>query len=239
MEGKKKPPKHVAIIMDGNGRWAKARKLQRSWGHKHGVKTLRETVKASLEIGIETLYVYAFSSENWGRNGEEVSYLIGLAKTVFSKDVRQMHKNGVRVRIIGGRDDLEPQLVRIIEDAEDLTKNNTKLTLAIAFNYGGHQELVRAVRRIALRVTLGEVSSDEIDTQTIEQHLDTFGLPYPDLVIRTGGEKRISNFLLWQCAYSEFVFFDVLWPDFNKKWLEEAIRLFGERDRRFGCIETT
>ena len=239
MEGKKKPPKHVAIIMDGNGRWAKARKLQRSWGHKHGVKTLRETVKASLEIGIETLYVYAFSSENWGRNGEEVSYLIGLAKTVFSKDVRQMHKNGVRVRIIGGRDDLEPQLVRIIEDAEDLTKNNTKLTLAIAFNYGGRQELVRAVRRIAFRVTLGEVNSDEIDLQTIEQHLDTFGLPYPDLVIRTGGEKRISNFLLWQCAYSEFVFFDVLWPDFNKKWLEEAIRLFGERDRRFGCIETT
>ena len=238
MEGKKKP-KHVAIIMDGNGRWAKARKLQRSWGHKHGVKTLRETVKASLEIGIETLYVYAFSSENWGRNGEEVSYLIGLAKTVFSKDVRQMHKNGVRVRIIGGRDDLEPQLVRIIEDAEDLTKNNTKLTLAIAFNYGGRQELVRAVRRIAFRVTLGEVNSDEIDLQTIEQHLDTFGLPYPDLVIRTGGEKRISNFLLWQCAYSEFVFFDVLWPDFNKKWLEEAIRLFGERDRRFGCIETT
>lgn len=230
-------PNHIAIIMDGNGRWAERRGLPRSSGHMRGVETLRKTVRAALEVGIETLYVYAFSSENWGRPGLEVSFLMGLAKKFFASDVRQLHKNGVRVRIIGGRDDLEPHLVRIIEEAEELTKNNKALTLVIAFNYGGHQELVRATRRIALKVALKEIEVVDIDHALVEQNLDTAGLSLPDLVIRTGAEMRISNFLLWQCAYSEFVFLDVLWPDFNKKWLEEAIRIYNTRERRLGCLK--
>jgi len=231
-------PKSIAIIMDGNGRWATAQNLPRYKGHERGVETLRLTIRAAIELGIETLYVYAFSSENWGRPGREVSFLMNLAKKFFADDLRQLQEGGVRVCIIGGRDDLEPDLVRMIEGAEDQTRNNDKLTLVIAFNYGGRQELVRTMRRIRLRVDLCEINPDKIDEEVIEAHLDKAGLPPPDLVIRTGGEQRISNFLLWQIAYSEFVFLDVLWPDFNKKWLEEAIMTYGERNRRFGCLNS-
>lgn len=220
--------------MDGNGRWAEKRGLPRWAGHKQGVAALRRAVRAAIELGVKMLIVYAFSSENWGRPGAEVSYLMGLAKKVFRDDIRQMHKNGVRVRVIGGRDDLEPELVRMIEDAEELTKDNSALTLAIAFNYGGRQEMVRTMRRIALRVELNEIKSDQIDLGVLESHLDTTGLPFPDLIVRTAGDQRLSNFLLFQAAYAQLLFIDKLWPDFGRKDLEAAIEWFGNCKLNFG-----
>jgi len=227
-------PAHVAIIMDGNGRWAKQRGLPRLAGHKAGVEALRRTVKAADELGIEWLTVYAFSSENWSRPQAEVSDLMGLLKIFIRRDLAELHKNGVRVLIIGERNGLQPDIRKLLEEAEALTAENTALNLVIAFNYGGRDEIVRAARKIAEEAAEGRIDPATIDADMIGRHLDTAAMPDPDLLIRTSGELRLSNFLLWQAAYSELVFLPCYWPDFNRDQFAEAIRSFGARDRRFG-----
>ncbi|MBO6542026.1 MAG: isoprenyl transferase [Alphaproteobacteria bacterium] len=228
------PPRHVAIIMDGNRRWAAKRHLPKKLGHKAGVDAVRNIVRAAGEIGVRYLTLYGFSSENWNRGPEEVSDLMGLLRLFIRRDLAELHQNGVKVLVIGERTHLEPDIVSLIEEAENLTADNQNLVLTIAFNYGGHLEIAAAVRRIAAKVKGGELDPAKIDPAVIESHLDTAGTPHPDLVIRTSGERRLSNFLLWQSAYSEFVFTDVLWPDFDRATLEDAIREFQARDRRFG-----
>ena len=228
------PPRHVAIIMDGNRRWADKRHLPKKLGHKAGVDAVRNIVRAAGEIGVRYLTLYGFSSENWNRGPEEVSDLMGLLRLFIRRDLAELHQNGVKVLVIGERTHLEPDIVSLIEEAENLTADNQNLVLTIAFNYGGHLEIAAAVRRIAAKVKGGELDPAKIDPAVIESHLDTAGTPHPDLVIRTSGERRLSNFLLWQSAYSEFVFTDVLWPDFDRATLEDAIREFQARDRRFG-----
>jgi len=227
-------PAHVAIIMDGNGRWAKQRGLPRLAGHKAGVEALRKTVRAADELGIQWLTVYAFSSENWSRPPAEVSDLMGLLKIFIRRDLAELHRSGVRVLIIGQRDGLKADIRKLLEEAEALTASNTALNLVIAFNYGGRDEIVRAASRIAAAAVRGEVDAAAIDADLFTRHLDTAGMPDPDLVIRTSGELRLSNFLLWQAAYSELVFLPCYWPDFNRDHFSDAVRLFGERDRRFG-----
>jgi undecaprenyl diphosphate synthase len=229
-------PRHVAIIMDGNRRWAAKRHLPRQVGHRQGVEAVRVITRAAGEMGIRYLTLYGFSSENWNRPADEVSDLMGLLKLFIRRDLAELHHNGVQVRIIGGRDDLEPDIVSLIEEAETLTRANDKLKLMIAFNYGGQNEITDAVRRIAREVKAGRLDPEAISQDTVAAHLDTAGVPDPDLVIRTSGEKRLSNFLLWQSAYAEFVFTDVLWPDFSPARLQEAIAEFNLRDRRFGAV---
>ena len=231
------PPRHVAIIMDGNGRWAARRGLPRSAGHKAGVDAVRRAVRAAMDMGIGCLTIYSFSSENWSRPAREVSFLMDLLRRFIRQDVADLHKEGVRIRIIGGRDDLEPGIRSMLEDAERLTAANTRLTLVVAFNYGAQQELARAMSRIAAAVAAGTVNQADICPTLIEQHLDTAGLPPPDLLIRTGGEQRISNFLLWQCAYTEFVFINDYWPDFTAEVFAKAVVEYWQRDRRFGGLE--
>lgn len=228
-------PRHVAIIMDGNGRWAAKRLLPRKLGHRQGVETVREIVRAAADLGVEHLTLYSFSSENWKRPPEEVSDLMGLLRLFIRKDLAELHQSNVKIRIIGDREHLDPDIVALLDEAESLTRNNTALTLLIAFNYGGQNEIVSATKRIARLILKGELDVDSITPELISQHLDTAGVPDPDLVIRTSGEKRISNFLIWQSAYSEFVFTDVLWPDFTRATLEEAIAEYKRRDRRFGA----
>lgn len=232
-------PRHVAIIMDGNGRWAAARGLPRHEGHRRGVEALRRTVRAAGDFGIEFLTVYAFSTENWSRPATEVSGLMGLLKLFIRRDLAELHEANVRVRIIGDRDNLAPDILRLLIEAETLTRLNTGTTLTIAFNYGGRQELVRAMRAIAARIAAGDLRAEEIDIDSVGECLDTSGLPDPDLVIRTSGEQRVSNFLLWQAAYAEYVFSPVLWPDFDKQHLEAALHDFQRRDRRFGGLTQT
>lgn len=227
-------PRHVAIIMDGNRRWAARRHMPKKMGHRAGVDAVRNIVRAAGEIGVKYLTLYGFSSENWKRGPEEVSDLMGLLRLFIRRDLAELHQNGVHVRIIGDRAHLDPDIVSLIEEAEALTADNTELNLIIAFNYGGQSEIAAAVRRIAAKVKGGEIEPDDIGPETIEAHLDTAGTPHPDLVIRTSGEKRLSNFLLWQSAYSEFVFTDVLWPDFDKATLEAAVQEYLSRDRRYG-----
>jgi undecaprenyl diphosphate synthase len=229
-------PRHVAIIMDGNRRWAAKRHLPRQVGHRQGVEAVRVITRAAGEMGIRYLTLYGFSSENWNRPADEVSDLMGLLRLFIRRDLAELHQNGVQVRIIGGRDDLEPDIVSLIEEAETLTRANDKLKLMIAFNYGGQNEITDAVRRIAWEVKAGRLDPEAISQDTVAAHLDTAGVPDPDLVIRTSGEKRLSNFLLWQSAYAEFVFTDVLWPDFSPERLKEAIAEFNLRDRRFGAV---
>ncbi|PHP67857.1 di-trans,poly-cis-decaprenylcistransferase [Zhengella mangrovi] len=229
-------PAHVAIIMDGNGRWAKQRHLPRSAGHKAGVEALRRAVRAAGDIGLEYLSVFAFSSENWNRPAGEVSDLLGLFRLFVRRDLAELHANGVRVRMIGDRDGLSADLVSLIDEAEVLTRDNTGLTLVIAFNYGSQDEITRAMRRIALRVERGELAPADITPETVSAHLDTAGIPDPDLLIRTSGELRLSNFLLWQAAYTEFLFLDCYWPDFSERTLREAVEAFSARDRRFGGV---
>ena len=228
-------PLHVAIIMDGNGRWAKARHRPRLFGHQAGVKTVRRIVEDAADMGIQHLTLYSFSTENWTRPKAEIAALFGLLKEYVESDLASLHKNNVRVRIIGRRDGLKPDLCRIIEKVETTTQNNSDFFLNIAFNYGGRDEILRA----AQRAIQSGISSHELNSETFETHLDTHGLPDPDLVIRTSGEKRISNFLLWQAAYAEFVFTDVMWPDFTRRDLEQAIEEFQMRDRRFGNLTAT
>jgi undecaprenyl diphosphate synthase len=227
-------PAHVAIIMDGNGRWAARRGLPRVEGHRRGVEAVRRTVRSAIELGIRYLTIYSFSSENWRRPAQEVSDLMGLLKRFLRHDLADLHANNVRVRIIGERKGLAPDIRMLLDEAEELTRRNTGLTLVVAFNYGSRQELAGAVRAIAERVRRGELLPEAIDVQTVEAALDTRGIPDPDLVIRTSGEQRISNFLLWQSAYAEFVFVPDLWPDFDDASFRAAIEEYARRDRRFG-----
>ena len=229
------PPAHIAIIMDGNGRWAKARGLPRVAGHQRGVDALRGVVEAGQEMGIDYLTLYAFSSENWKRPPREVDDLMGLLRLYLRRELRELHRNGVRIRFIGEWRLLAPDIVKLIEDAEETTTLNTGLTLIIAVNYGSHREIVEASKQIAAAVADGNMELDDIDEAIFAQHLHTDGIPDPDLVIRTSGEQRLSNFLLWQAGYAELVFMDVLWPDFNKQSLQQAVDEFHQRERRYGA----
>lgn len=229
-------PRHVAIIMDGNRRWAARRHLPRQLGHRQGVEAVRVITRAAGEMGIQYLTLYGFSSENWNRPPDEISDLMGLLKLFIRRDLAELHQNGVQVRIIGDREHLESDLVALIEEAEGLTRENTRLKLIIAFNYGGQNEITSAVRRIAREVAAGRIDPEAISQETVANHLDTAGVPDPDLIIRTSGEKRLSNFLLWQSAYAELVFSDVFWPDFSPDCLKQAIAEFNLRDRRFGAV---
>ena len=229
-------PEHVAIIMDGNGRWAKARGLPRSAGHRAGVEALRKTVRAVGERGIKWLTVYAFSSENWSRPKSEVSDLMALLKLFIRRDLAELHRNGVRVRIIGERDGLQPDIADLLREAEALTALNRDMTLVIAFNYGGRDEIVRAVRQMTEAARAGALKPEDIDENTVSEFLDTADMPDPDLVIRTSGEQRLSNFLLWQAAYAELVFAPCYWPDFGSADLDRALEAFHARERRFGGV---
>jgi undecaprenyl diphosphate synthase len=229
-------PRHVAIIMDGNGRWAAARGLPRAEGHRRGVEALRRTIRAAGEIGIEVITIFSFSSENWSRPPSEVGELMGLLRRFVRNDLAELHKSGVRVRIFGARDGLDPDIGRLLLEAEELTKDNKNLTLVVAFNYGARQEIARAAKRIATEVAAGRMTLDDVDVPAVSRFLDAPDLPDPDLVIRTSGEQRISNFLLWQSAYSELVFLPIYWPDFDRAALEGAIREYQQRERRFGGL---
>ena len=227
-------PRHIAIIMDGNGRWARKRSRPRTFGHSEGVEALRRTVEAAGELGVEYLTVFGFSTENWRRPIEEVNALFDLLRLYVARDLDKLAREGVRVRVIGERDGLQRDIAQIIADAEVKTAHNTKLNLTIAFNYGGQDEIARAARRVAEAVAAGRLQLADITAVSFETYLDTAELPAPDLVVRTSGETRLSNFLLWQAAYAELVFMDVLWPDFDKGALEAAIERYHRRDRRFG-----
>ncbi|MEL6374864.1 MAG: isoprenyl transferase [Pseudomonadota bacterium] len=227
-------PQHVAVIMDGNGRWAKARGLPRRRGHQMGVEALRRCVKAAIDAQVNYLTVFSFSSENWSRPAKEIDDLMGLIKVFIRRDLARLHGNGVRVTVIGERDDLESEMRGMIDHAETLTQDNTTLNLVVAFNYGARNEIARAAKRIAVKVARGELDPADIDLTTLDDHLDTRGIPDPELLIRTSGEQRLSNFLLWQSAYTEFVFQDIYWPDFGEAHFLRAIDDFQRRDRRFG-----
>jgi undecaprenyl diphosphate synthase len=229
-------PKHVAIIMDGNGRWAAQRGLPRTEGHRRGVESTKECVRAAADIGISYLTLFSFSSENWKRPPLEVTYLMGLLRRFIRRDLAELHENNVKLRVIGSEDRVPADLVKMFREAVALTGGNTGLELIIAFNYGARDEIVRAARRLAERVRLGEIAAEEITQEIFEGHFDTVGIPDPDLLIRTSGEQRISNFLLWQCAYSEFLFIDNFWPDFTRHTLESAIASYRQRERRFGGL---
>ncbi len=229
-------PRHIAIIMDGNGRWAKARGLPRAAGHKAGVETLRETIRAAGKMGIPYLTLFAFSSENWSRPRSEVSDLMGLLKLFIRRDLADLHRENVRVRIIGEREGLAKDILGLLTEAETLTEKNQGLTLVIAFNYGSRNEITRAVKKLVDDVAAGIIASSAITPEDISARLDTAEMPDPDLIIRTSGEMRLSNFLLWQAAYSEFMFLPCYWPDFRSTHLAEAIETFQSRERRFGGV---
>jgi undecaprenyl diphosphate synthase len=226
--------RHVAIIMDGNGRWAAERGLPRAEGHRQGVEAVRRTVDAAPRLGITHLTLFSFSSENWSRPKQEINDLFGLLRRFIRRDLADLHKNGVKIRVIGTRSGLEADLLRLIDDATELTKNNTALNLTIAFNYGARDEIARAARQIAEDVASGSLAASEVTEQRFGSYLDTANLPDPDLLIRTSGELRLSNFLLWQLAYAEFVFVDAYWPDFSREQLEAAVAEYQRRNRRFG-----
>jgi undecaprenyl diphosphate synthase len=230
-------PHHVAIIMDGNGRWATLRGLPRSTGHRQGVEALRRTVRAAGDMGIGVLTLYSFSSENWSRPASEVRFLLELLRRFIRTDVAELHQSNVRLMVIGDRDGLDPSLRAMFEESEALTRANDGLKLVIAFNYGSRQEITRAVRAVAAKVADGRIDPADLTPELIGSHLDTAGLPEPDLLIRTGGEQRLSNYLLWQCAYTEFVFLPEYWPEFDAEHLRRAIDIFRQRDRRFGGLK--
>jgi undecaprenyl diphosphate synthase len=227
-------PRHIAIIMDGNGRWAKQRMLPRIAGHKAGVETVRQAVSYCAERGIEVLTLFAFSSENWRRPPQEVSWLMELFMSALQREVNKLHKNNVRLRIIGERSAFPAKLQELIAAAEEQTKQNSGLTLVIAANYGGHWDIVNGVKKLAQQVEQGLLKSADITETLLAAQVCLADLPEPDLFIRTGGEKRVSNFLLWQLAYTEMYFTDTLWPDFDKEQFIKAIESFTTRQRRFG-----
>ena len=229
-------PRHVAIIMDGNGRWAAARGLPRIEGHRHGVEALRRTVRAAGDMGISVMTIYSFSSENWSRPPTEIHDLMGLLRRFIRNDLADLHKNNVRVRVIGERDDLDLEIRLLLQEAEDLTHANDRLTLVVAFNYGARQEIARAARSLAVEVAEGRRSADDITPELLSRHFHAPDIPDPDLIIRTSGEQRLSNFLLWQAAYSELVFVPINWPDFDRAALEGAITEYRRRERRFGGL---
>jgi len=228
-------PRHVAIIMDGNGRWANARGLPRTLGHRQGAEAVRRCVAGALEIGIPFLTLFGFSSENWRRSSSEVQDLMGLLRRYLQSEIAEFHKNGIRLRVIGDRGRLPPDIVRLIADAEQRTSENEALDLVMAISYGGRQEIASAARQLAAAVAAGDLSPEDIDEDSFAACLLTAGIPDPDLVIRTSGEQRLSNFLLWQAAYSELIFVDKLWPDFEKSDLEAAVAEFRRRERRYGA----
>ena len=227
-------PRHIAIIMDGNGRWAKQRLLPRAAGHKAGVDAVRQVVKACVEKKIEVLTLFAFSSENWRRPAQEVNYLMDLFVSALERETKKLHEQNIKLRFIGDRSRFNETLSQYIAEAEQLTANNTGLVLIIAANYGGQWDICEAMRQIAVDIEHGRVTSEQLSSEWIETKLTTANLPSPDLFIRTGGEQRISNFLLWQLAYSELYFTDVFWPDFNSEELDKALTFYSNRERRFG-----
>jgi undecaprenyl diphosphate synthase len=229
-------PNHVAIIMDGNGRWAKARGLPRVAGHRRGADAVRRVVRGAGELGIPVLTLFAFSTENWTRPADEVNDLMGLLRHYLRNELDELRKNGARLRVIGNREGLASDIVRDISDAENMTRGNSRIDVNICINYGARAEILQAIRSLARQVAAGELSADRIDEDCFESELLTSGVPDPDLLIRTSGEQRISNFMLWQCAYAELVFVDTLWPDFGKEHLEQAIAEFRRRERRYGGV---
>jgi undecaprenyl diphosphate synthase len=229
-------PVHVGIIMDGNGRWAFAHGMPRGEGHRRGVEALRRSVRFAARRGIRFLTLFSFSSENWSRPDEEIQGLFNLVRIFIRNDLAELDGNGVRVRVIGERHTLPSDILGLIEEAERLTFGNDGLQLIVAFNYGARDEIVRAARRLADRVAEGRLTSAAIDQKAFEQALDTDGIPDPDLIVRTSGEQRISNFLLWQAAYAELIFLPVLWPDFGDDEFEQALSEFASRERRYGGV---
>jgi len=229
-------PLHVAVIMDGNGRWAAARGLPRAEGHRRGVEALRGVVRAACELGVAYLTIFSFSSENWSRPASEIGDLFGLLRRFIRNDLKLLHRDGVRVRLIGERTGLEPDICALLNEAEELTRNNTRLNLVVAFNYGSRQEIARAAQRLAREVAEAKRDPESIDAEVLGRYLDAPDLPNPDLIIRTSGEQRLSNFLLWQAAYSELVFVPMHWPDFDRSALESAIAEYARRERRFGGL---
>jgi undecaprenyl diphosphate synthase len=229
-------PRHVAIIMDGNGRWAASRGLPRVEGHRRGVEALRRTVRAAGDLGIGYLTIFSFSSENWSRPPAEIRELMTLLRRFIRNDLAELHASGVKVRVIGERENLDPDIRRLLEEAEDLTRDNDKLILIVAFNYGARAEIARAAQRMAAAVAAGDLAVSAITADKLASYLDAPDLPDPDLIIRTSGEQRLSNFLLWQAAYSELVFVPTYWPDFDRTTLEGAITEYCRRERRFGGL---
>ncbi|HEX8512190.1 MAG TPA: isoprenyl transferase [Allosphingosinicella sp.] len=227
-------PRHVAIIMDGNGRWAKARGLPRAAGHRQGAEAARKVLRAAGEAGVECLTLYAFSSENWRRPEDEINDLMGLLRFYITRELDALHREGVRLKILGDHNAFQPDIAKLVDHAVTRTAGNQRMTLAIALNYGARAELVQAARRLAQRAKSGEIGPDEIDEAMIEASLDTAGLPPLDLLIRTSGEQRLSNFLLWQAAYAELLFVDTLWPDFDGDSVRSALADYAGRERRFG-----
>jgi undecaprenyl diphosphate synthase len=228
-------PRHIAIIMDGNGRWARARGLPRVAGHQRGAEAARRAVVAAAELEVPYLTLFGFSSENWKRPSGEIQDLMGLLRHYLRAEVAELHSNGVRLKVIGDLSRFSSDILDLIAHAESLTQNNARITLTMALSYGGRAEIVEAIRTIAQRIACGDIAAEAIDEEYVARHLFTSGLPDPDLLIRTSGEQRISNFLLWQCAYSELVFTKTLWPDFSKRDLEQAIDEFCGRERRYGA----
>lgn len=231
-----KVPQHVAIIMDGNGRWAKKKGKIRTFGHRAGVESVRAAVRFARQSNIQVLTLFAFSSENWKRPEEEVSVLMDLFNLVLNKEAKRLNKNGVRLQVLGDLSRFDDKLVSKIRKAEEMTSANTDLVLNIAANYGGRWDILHAAKQMAQDIAAGNVAVDDIDETGFDQYMSTQGLPELDLLIRTGGEHRISNFLLWQCAYAELYFTDVLWPDFDEEAFYLAVKDFSERQRRFGLI---
>jgi undecaprenyl diphosphate synthase len=231
-------PIHVGIIMDGNGRWAAQRGLPRIEGHRRGVEALRQAVRAAPDFGIRYLTLYSFSTENWTRPPQEVADLMALLKRFIRNDLAELHSHNVRVKIIGLRENLDKDIGSLLREAEDLTRHNTGLMLVIAFNYGSRQEIARAARLLAEKAVAGRIASDDITPTTLAHHLDTAGIPDPDLIIRTSGERRLSNFLMWQAAYAELVFLPMYWPDFDRAALAGALAEYAHRERRFGGVAT-
>ena len=232
-------PTHVGIIMDGNGRWAKAHGLPRFEGHRRGVEAVRRAVRSAIDHDVRYLTIYSFSSENWRRPPDEVAMLMGLLKRYIRNDLADLHRNGVRVRVIGERDGLASDIRLLLDEAEAVTRKNSGLTLIVAFNYGSRQEIVATARRLAEEVRLGRISADSICEQDFAAQLDTADIPDPDLIIRTSGEMRLSNFLLWQAAYAELVFLPIFWPDFDEAAFAEALDQYAARERRFGATVKT
>lgn len=231
-------PRHVAIIMDGNGRWATQRGRPRLFGHHSGAKRVREVVEACPDVGVEYLTIFAFSTENWKRTQVEVAGLMSLFRRYITKETRALNERGVRVRFIGDRVKLDDKLIKLMNDLEEITASNTRVNLTIALNYGGRDEVARATKRLAQDVADGRLDPSKVDEETLPKYLDTYVLPDPDLVIRTSGEARISNFLLWQSAYAEYEFIDTLWPDFTREEFASLCASYGGRDRRFGGVKT-
>lgn len=233
-----KIPRHIGVIMDGNGRWAEQRSLSRSDGHRAGVEAVRRVVALAMEYGVDCLTLFSFSVENWRRPPDEVRFIFGLLRRFVVSDLEKLHSRNVRIRVIGAREGLERGLLNIIDDVEARTAGNSGLDLIIAFNYGSKIEIVNATRAIARKVASGDIRPEDIDETVIARHLDTSGLPDPDLIIRTSGEMRLSNFLLWQAAYAELVFVPENWPDFDESVFVRALRTYTQRERRFGGITT-